>query len=255
MSEHANANPYDSEFYDSVVEGSLQSARVIIPMVLQHVSIQSAADVGCGRGAWLRALEEADVTDTVGYDGDYVDQSALLIDSARFTAVDLREDFVISRKFDLAISLEVAEHLQSEFAEGLVRRLVAAAPIVLFSAAVPGQPGTHHVNERWQDYWRSVFKSFCFHPVDLIRPMVWGNPRVEYWYQQNIILYCSEEALRDNQRLHKVPEHISLNIVHPDLYEIRRTGPQLYLKAALKLLPRLAWRAVARRIGKRPDAK
>ena len=75
-------------------------------------------------------------------------RSRLLTDPAKFTAVDLRDSFAIGRTFDLAISLEVAEHPPEEFAEPLVERLVTAAPFVLFSAAIPEQGGIHHVNEQ-----------------------------------------------------------------------------------------------------------
>lgn len=250
---------YDEKFYDQYTIGALRSARVILPLVLAHLPVRSAVDIGCGCGAWLRALEELEVTDVAGYDGDYVDRSRLLIHPAKFTAVDLRDGFEIGRTFDLAISLEVAEHLPRAFAEPLVERLVTAAPFVLFSAAIPGQDGIHHVNEQWQDYWRAIFDSFRFAPVDFVRPKIWGHADIEFWYQQNIIVYCSEEALRKNQHLQPMPSQVSSNTVHPILYEMRvdrlkaqiellKVRPQLSLRTALKLLPSLAWSAAARRL-------
>src|SRR5215831_15511255 len=236
------------EFYEQYTIGALRSARVILPLLLADLPVRSAVDIGCGCGAWLHALEEFEVTDVAGYDGDYVDRSKLLTDPGKFTAVDLRDSLEIGRTFDLAISLEVAEHLPAEFAEPLVERLVTAAPFVLFSAAIPGQGGIHHVNEQWQDYWRAIFDSFRFSPVDLVRPKIWGRADVEMWYQQNIIVYCSEEALRDNQHLQPVPSDVSLNTVHPRLYqkqlgrlkaqiELLNARPQLSFRTALKLLP------------------
>lgn len=246
---------YGRAFYDSIDGGALRAARIILPMVLGRVPIRSAVDIGCGRGAWLRALQEYGVSDLAGYDGDYVERSRLAINPTNFTAVDLREDFKIARTFDIAISLEVVEHLSREFAKPLIQRLVTVAPIVLFSAAIPGQPGVNHVNEQWQDHWRAEFESFDFYPVDLVRPMIWGNPNIEYWYQQNMILYCSERVLINNSGLRKVPADISLNVVHPDLYEIHRSrldllqsGLDLQLRKVLRLLPSLAWNAIARRV-------
>jgi SAM-dependent methyltransferase len=246
---------YDAEFYDTWSPGSLRSARVIVPKVLEYVAIRSAVDVGCGSGAWLRALEECGVYDVVGYDGDYVDRSKLLIDREKFTPVNLATELPVNRTFDIAISLEVAEHLASELAEAFIGRLVALAPVVLFSAAIPGQGGTAHINEQWQDYWRSLFKSFNFHPVDLIRPMIWDDSDVEYWYQQNILLYCNEEHVRHNSNLQKVSDHLSLNLVHPMTYEsllsrahLYRSGEHLRLKETLRLLPRVTRTAVARRL-------
>ena len=259
MERKAEVNLYDEKFYEQRTIGALRSARVILPLVLARLPVRSAIDVGCGCGAWLRVLEELEVTDVAGYDGDYVDRSSLLTDPTKFTALDLRDGFESGRTFDLAISLEVAEHLPAEFAEPLVQGLVTAAPVVLFSAAIPGQGGLHHVNEQWQDYWRAIFDLYRFSPVDLVRPRIWGNTDVEYWYQQNTILYCSEQALRDNQHLSRVPSHLSLNTVHPRVYKAQverlrtqmdqlRVCPQLSLRAALKLLPSLVWNAVARRM-------
>lgn len=238
---------YDADFYRQTLEGVARSARTIVPMLIKHFPIRSAVDFGCGCGAWLRALEENGITDVTGYDGDYVDRSLLLIDPTKFMSVDLQESFEIDRTFDLAISLEVAEHLPGEFAEALIRRLVRVAPAVLFSAAIPGQGGICHVNEQWQDYWRNIFKSFDFHPIDLIRPAIWGRPDIEFWYQQNIILYCSGVFLK-NTHLQKVPDNVSLNSVHPCLYEVRLAKPELSLRGALKTLPTLMRTAIVRRM-------
>jgi len=247
MVDHSKTTVYDKKFYAQHVEGMLSSARAIMPIVLAHLPLRSAVDIGCGCGAWLHALEECGVTDVVGYDGDYVEQSNLLMDPTKFIPVDLRENFELGRSFDLAVSLEVAEHLPGECAEAFVGRLVKAAPNILFSAAIPGQAGTHHVNERWQDYWRSIFKSFHYYPIDLIRPVIWGRADVDFWYQQNTVLYCSRETLRNNKVLLPVPDDVSLNIVHPQLYEMKC---ELHLRHALKLLPSLAWDSVTRRVMK-----
>jgi hypothetical protein len=51
------------------------------------------------------------------------------------------------KRFDLAISLEVAEHLPEGSAGALVSTLIEAAPVVVFSAAIKGQSGTNHINE------------------------------------------------------------------------------------------------------------
>jgi SAM-dependent methyltransferase len=248
VGENPEVTRYEPEFYEGVVEDALRSARFIIPIVLEHLPVRSVVDIGCGCGAWLHALEECGVADVVGYDGDYVERSMLLIDQKKFRSVDLRNEFGLPRRFDLAISLEVAEHLPSEFAERFIGGLAAAAPAVLFSAAIPGQFGFNHVNLRWQDYWRAIFRSYQFYPVDLVRPMVWGNTSVKCWYQQNTILYCNEETYKNNCQLHKVPDERSLNVVHPEFYEGLISRPTPDLREVVKLFPSLVWDAAARRI-------
>jgi hypothetical protein len=241
---------YDQAFYAGQRDGSLQSARAIIPLLLSKLSVHSVVDVGCGVGTWLRAFQENGVSDITGYDGEYVDTAALAIDPENFKVIDLCTDFALPRKADLAISLEVAEHLPSKNGDHLVQQLTSAALMVLFSAAIPGQGGTGHINEQWQDYWRSKFNSFGYYPVDAIRPFVWGHHDVEIWYQQNIVLYCKEGHLPSSDLIRPVPSNLSLNIVHPEYYLELQQHQQLYFSKALKALPALAGKAISRRVSK-----
>lgn len=218
-----------------------------MPIVLAHLPVQSAVDVGCGRGAWLCALQEHNVSELAGYDGEHIEESELLL-KFDFQTADLSGGFRIERRFDLALSLEVAEHLPERAAKKFVQSLTAAAPAVLFSAAVPGQAGIRHVNLQWQDYWRDLFRPFGFQAVDLVRPKIWGHPNVDFWYQQNTILYCSNPVLQQNALLRPVPDRVSLNVVHPALYESLLSNSNLHLSAILKLLPSMVKKAVRFRL-------
>jgi hypothetical protein len=70
------------------------------------------------------------------------------------------------------MSLEVAEHLSGKAGACLVHTLTQAAPLVMFSAAVPGQRGSHHINEQWPGYWRSLFTDEGFRLFNPIRPLI-----------------------------------------------------------------------------------
>ena len=94
-------------------------------------------------------------------------------------------------RFDLAITLEVAEHLPPERAAGFVEELCTLAPIVLFSAAIPDQGGTHHLNEQWPEYWVAEFSRLNYRPIDAIRPRIWTDPEIYWWYRQNCLLFVS----------------------------------------------------------------
>jgi hypothetical protein len=76
----------------------------------------------------------------------------------------------------------------------LVESLTTAAPVVVFSAAVPGQGGTHHINLQWPWYWRELFKRQGFVCFDAIRPLLWCDDRVDWVYRQNIYAFLSEQA-------------------------------------------------------------
>jgi hypothetical protein len=64
---------------------------------------------------------------------------------------------------------------------------------VLFSAAIPWQGGTNHLNERPQSYWATLFRKHGYGVQDIVRPRVWGNGRVSYWYRQNAMLYARNQ--------------------------------------------------------------
>jgi hypothetical protein len=104
-------------------------------------------------------------------------------------------------RYDLAVCLEVAEHLPESSAADLVRALTAFAPVVLFSAAVPGQGGVGHINEQWPAYWKGLFEQHGFYRRDPIRPRIWTNERVHWWYRQNIFLFASRQKVEESRAL------------------------------------------------------
>lgn len=210
---------YDSRFYAGQSEGSRRSAAIIVPIVMGAIEPQSIIDIGCGVGAWLAEFERAGISDYLGIDGEYVSQEQLCIPQQRFRAADLRHPVVLDRRYDLAVSLEVAEHLPLDQAEGFVASLARLAPMVLFSAAIPFQGGTGHVNEQWQEFWRQLFSDQDFVPVDCVRPQVWGNHEVCWWYQQNMLLYVDRSKIKQLKGVEPVPRWRKVDVVHPALFE------------------------------------
>ena len=186
---------YDERFFEELREGARRSARVIVPLLVDRLRPRSVVDVGCGLGTWLAVFRENGIADVVGIDGDYVDRARLEIPSENFLPHDLTEVLRLERRFDLAISLEVAEHLPARSAATFVDSLTFLSPFVVFSAAIPFQGGTNHVNEQWPDYWAELFEARGFAPVDCIRREVWSNDDVEWWYAQNILLFVEETRL------------------------------------------------------------
>ena len=213
-----SAPAYTSEFYDNIRGGSRRSAHAVVPIVLQLVEPKAVVDVGCGDGTWLAVFRELGVSDTVGLDGDYVDRRRLQIPEDQFRATDLSSQFGLPRTFDLAVSLEVAEHLPPQSAEGFVDSIVRLAPVVLFSAAIPFQSGTQHLNEQWPDYWAALFRRHDYVPIDCIRDKIWDNDDVEWWYAQNCFLFANTSFLKHNEALRTAFEATNprqLSLVHP----------------------------------------
>jgi SAM-dependent methyltransferase len=212
--------PYSSEFFAHHQELSRQSARAVIPMLFEFVRPRSVVDVGCGVGTWLAEFQLAGVNDYFGVDGDYVDRSKLLIDAGKFRGHDLTTPLELGRRFDLALSMEVAEHLPEKAAAAFVGSLVRAAPVVLFSAAIPQQPGTGHINGQWPDYWFALFADHGYQAVDCLRQRLWDDSRIAWWYRQNTFVYVDRQMLADYPRLAAEisREQLPQRVVHPDHY-------------------------------------
>ena len=208
---------YTKRFFSIRESKALQSAQEIVPIVMKYVNPGSVIDIGCGNGAWLSIFSRHGLMDFLGVDGGTIDDSNLLIMPEKFTRFDLSKGaFNVERQFDLVMSLEVAEHIPAGQSEQFVKMLTNMGDVVMFSAAVPGQGGVDHINEQWQGYWADIFQKFGYVPVDFVRALVWENPNVQYWYKQNIILYCKEEI---SQRFPKDKAIKFLNVVHPDMYD------------------------------------
>jgi hypothetical protein len=245
-----SASIYTKDFLDLHEKQALQSARIVVPMVLNIVSPTSVIDIGCGRGAWLRAFHENGINRIKGLDGYYVDQSELLIDRSCFQAVDLSIPFEIEEKYDLAICLEVAEHLSSMNSRNLVRSLTDAAPLVLFSAAIPRQKGTGHINEQWPSYWKELFAEQSYERLDPIRRLILQDGRVDWWYRQNIFLYASQKAIAQSDTLRSEKELAACADIEFIHFSIVYSYSVPSLRDAIREVPKAAWRAVQRRFKK-----
>jgi SAM-dependent methyltransferase len=187
---------YGPEFHREMAALARASAAAIVPIVLRHVQPSSVVDVGSGPGTWLGRFVEHGVDDVVGLDGEGVTTELMEIPEDRFRRVDLTDPPGLGRTFDLALCLEVAEHLPSGSADRLVGWLTSLAPVVLFSAAIPHQGGTGHRNEQWPVYWAERFVAHGFECLDVVRAEVWDDPTVQWWYAQNCLLYVSPEGRR-----------------------------------------------------------
>jgi len=213
---------YPRAFYDDLKDTALPSARRVVPLLRELMTIASAVDVGCGDGGWLKALQETGTQKILGLDGDWVREDQLLIDSTRLVRCTLGETLPVDDRFDLAIALEVAEHLPADRASNFVSELTRLAPVVLFSAAIPGQGGLNHVNEQWPGYWAALFAGHGYQPIDTLRWRIWSDDAVTWWYKQNLLLFASDTALASNAGLAEARKATvagaPLAVVHPDRF-------------------------------------
>jgi 2-polyprenyl-3-methyl-5-hydroxy-6-metoxy-1,4-benzoquinol methylase len=198
----AHDDIYDAEYYERDVEAAaVQSSDSISNSILLQFNPKSVVDVGCGTGAILAAFREK------GCHVDGLEYSEAALDYCRrrgleITKFNIEQDDIttvlMGQKYDVAISLEVAEHLPENIADRYVALLCRLAPIIVMSAAQPGQGGTDHVNEQPHSYWVEKFGTHKFMLDEKITNKfaeIWSAGRAASFYYENVMVFCREKAL------------------------------------------------------------
>lgn len=197
-------------------------ARVALGKMFEHFAPQSVVDFGCGLGIWLEVAQELGVAEVHGVEGTWLDKSLLSIDPGAVSHGDLAKPVTLGRRFDLALSIEVAEHLPETSAEIFVATLTGHADVVMFSAAIPFQGGVGHVNEQWPTYWAEKFRHHGYVPVDFIRAQIWADKSIKWPLRQNLLVFASRKLVAPGAALaglyHRVKDLMPLDLPHPELY-------------------------------------
>jgi SAM-dependent methyltransferase len=181
---------YDAAFFEIITSTAADSARRVVPELVRWFEPESVVDVGCGEGAWLAEFVTAGCR-CVGIDGPQVDPARLLVPCDAFLVRDLERPLSLAgERFDLAVSLEVAEHLSPARADGFVEDLTRLSDRVLFSAAVPGQGGYGHVNEQPHDYWIRRFEERGYAVTTVLQRRFADDETVASWYRDNLLLFA-----------------------------------------------------------------
>lgn len=220
--------------YENRNQDTKSSAIQIVSIIKNfYPEISSVLDMGCGTGTFLSVFQdEFQNLKILGIEGPWVKSEFFEVDSNEILIWNLANSFpLLDQRFDLAVCLEVAEHLPIEIADSLVNFLCSSANLVLFSAAIPFQGGVGHVNERWQSYWASIFNKKGFKVKDIIRPLIWKNTEINYWYRQNILIFEKVEGASEDLA------NNFIDLVHPEAYlkKINHVTP-FFKKIISKLL-------------------
>jgi SAM-dependent methyltransferase len=233
---------YPADWHKLYGDMTGESARRILPPLVALFGARSMLEVGCGNGHWTQAGIDAGIAEYTVVDGPWNNREHLLVDRAHFVEARLEVPLALGRRFDLAVCLEVAEHVEAGSAGILVQSLCDAADVVVFGAAIPLQGGFGHINEQWPSYWRAKFEALGYRPHDLVRPRHWDDAAIHYWYRQNMFVYVRETNTAASRIAAEAAPQASLALfdaVHPDKFMEIASYRSIALKRLVKALP--AW--------------
>jgi SAM-dependent methyltransferase len=149
-------------------------------------------DVGAGSGAYAAAAARRGAS-VVALERSRAGRAMATLQRVPTAPFDLRDGAPPSRRADLAYCFEVAEHLPPELGDRLVAFLAAAAPLVVFTAAHPGQGGYGHVNEQPPSYWSERFRAAGMDEsrddAAALRRAFRANGVHAPWFEQNVLVF------------------------------------------------------------------
>ena len=244
---------YNSKFFTGQVDKSHRSAKEYMTYLFNFYKPNSIVDFGCGTGAWLMVAQDLGVKDLLGIDGEWIQGQQIDTEKINYKLENLEQSIKLQRKFDLAISLEVAEHLTENRAKSFVSDICCAADLVLFGAAIKGQGGINHINEQLPSYWINLFRENNYECLDFFRGNFWDSQNIGSGYIQNTFLYLKKGDER--KKLFSQAEIKPIyDVYHPIIFERYRHPKYCGLKTYIRTTPRipqLIVKAISRRLRSR----
>jgi len=188
--------------HNATREARVTSAIKCLKLIRNLVSFDNVVDFGCGIGAWLHAAKLLGAGNILGFEGEWIRENDIIIDQQHIRIADLStEELDLKKGFDLAMAIEVGEHLPETAAEGFCRSLTSASDHILFSAAIPGQGGLGHVNEQWLPYWVEKFWKLGYVPLEPIRPYIADDRSIQPWLRQNLVMFVRYDVMIRSEAL------------------------------------------------------
>jgi len=186
---------YTEDYFSSSLDPMwLMDIELISETIYRTLNPKSVIDVGCGVGAYLYYLNKHGV-EIEGIEGSNAAFKALMAPQNVVRKLDLRliSSYKPKRKYDLAMCIEVLEHINPKHADMVLDFLCEASDTILISAASPGQGGRYHMNEQTSEYWISKMKKRGYN-LDLsttseIKKEIAGKIKVVTWIPKNLLIF------------------------------------------------------------------
>jgi hypothetical protein len=179
------------EDYKNLYDEEKPFADRLAGILIDEFNPSSVVDYGCANGLYLHPFHKNEVK-IHGYE---VSKEALeypVVPRYYLSLMNETDVFIGERFFDLAICLEVMEHIPEQFAALAVYNLTRLSETIIFTAAQPGQGGNGHINCQIKEYWIDLFDKFHFKPDEKTTEVILDKVKSGYhmgWFVNNLIVF------------------------------------------------------------------
>lgn len=200
------AEIYDRAFFEEwgpAHENYVRSAEMIADELCARFRPKRLVDLGAGCGVYGHRFAKHGV-DVVSIDGVVVPEKH------SFPVMSVIRDLTVPFEnvwgsFDIALCLEVAEHIPEPLADAFLDNLLRFSDRLILSAAQPNQGGHHHVNERPKRYWvaKLAEKGFAYNRPEtgrLLTALTAARPPY-MWMVEQISVYDRARTTGSKDRL------------------------------------------------------
>ena len=168
---------YDKEYYDVDCDrGHNTKYEISNPQwfsyfdtlsdqIIEQYNPRKVIDVGCAKGFLVSLLRDKGI-EAFGIEVSEYAISEVRDDIRKYcNLVSILESSEINKlgRYELAVCIEVLEHLPKEFAEEAISNLVGLSDNILFSSTPDDHEEESHVNVQPPQYWISLFKKFGYY--------------------------------------------------------------------------------------------
>ena len=201
---------YSKEYFSDAIFDTDYAA--IAKIIADKYQPKTVLEIGCGPGKLTKALS-VHVNKIVAFDGfsnpEFNDYSNIM-----FHRLDLNNNTdkvkeIQDQHFDIAICMEVAEHINPQASASLIKLLTKHANVVIFTAAVPNQGGHGHINCQPRTFWNKLFVEQNFTINTKVMPFIQSNENIAIWYRLNITDYVKNDSdlkISESEIIHNLLE-------------------------------------------------
>jgi len=188
---------YDKNYYGSRMDFKEKVYPEISKALTTILNPCNVVDVGCGNGVLSKGFS----CKYMGIEGSKEGVGATEARGLRVFWFDLREELLFEtltgNKNDLAVSIEVAEHLEPEYADIFVGNLCELSNTIVLTASNVNDGGKYHFNPQPKSYWIEKFTAKGYkYKEDLtteITSIMKSNINTAYAYLWNNMMVFTNE--------------------------------------------------------------